>query len=355
MMVRPRPVSIVPPPVRHIVVDRRPHVASSLPPATDSRAAATPFAATSRRVARPPNVAPIERMRVESLSLAYGDRRVVHDVSLPVRSGEVLALMGPSDSGKTTLLRCLNRLTEEIAGARRAGRITLDGEEIHELEVNALRRRVTMVIPEPFPLSIFENIAYALGEPDKPHSTGFFGRHRARRDRCNRRNRLEPAAREALRRADLHDEVADDLDRPARSLSPVQQQRLCIARALAVDPAVVLLDEPCCTLDPISTATIEELIVGLRERMAIVVATHDPAHARHVADQVAFLHFGKVVEYGTAEQVFARPQDIRTCEYVSECFERAAHDPLLTATARRAGASSGRPPRSRRRRWPCWR
>jgi phosphate transport system ATP-binding protein len=235
-------------------------------------------------------------MRIEAVSLAYGEKWVVRDVSLPVRQGEVLALIGASGSGKTTLLRSLNRLTEITAGASRAGRVTLDGEEIERIEVNDLRRRVSMVFqqPNPFPMSIFENIAYALREE---HATR---RDRRRRGRRGRRA-LEPAVIDAVRRAGLYDEVADDLDRPALRLSGGQQQRLCIARALAAGPEVLLLDEPCSALDPISTATIEQLIVGLRESVAIVIV-------------------GELVEYGTSEQVFERPRKQRTRDYIGGAF-----------------------------------
>jgi phosphate transport system ATP-binding protein len=236
---------------------------------------------------------------------------VVRDVSLPVRRGEVLGLIGASGSGKTTLLRSLNRLTEVTAGAGRSGRVTLDGEEIHTIEVNALRRRVTMVFqqPNPFPMSIFENVAYALREDPT-----------RRRRRRARRSQLEPAVRDALRRAGLHDEVADDLDRSALALSGGQQQRLCIARALAADPEVLLLDEPCSALDPISTAVIEELIVGLRESVAIVIVTHNLQQAQRVADHVAFMHLGELVEYGPAEQVFQAPRQQRTRDYIGGAF-----------------------------------
>ncbi len=252
-------------------------------------------------------------MRIESVSLAYGQRWVVRDVSLSVRRGEVLALIGASGSGKTTLLRSLNRLTEITAGASRGGRITLDGEEIHALEVTELRRRVTMVFqqPNPFPMSIFENVAYALRET--PSGAG-------RRRRRLRRGQLEPAVREALRRAGLHDEVAEDLDRPALALSGGQQQRLCIARALAADPEVLLLDEPCSALDPISTAVIEELIVGLRESVAVVIVTHNLQQALRVADHVAFMHLGELVEYGPAEQIFDAPRRQRTRDYIGGAF-----------------------------------
>jgi len=250
-------------------------------------------------------------MRVESVWLAYGENWVVRDVSLPVRQGEVLALIGASGSGKTTLLRSLNRLTEITDGAARSGHITLDGHDIHELEVNDLRRRVSMVFqqPNPFPMSIFDNVAYALAE--RP---GGGGRRR------RRSSELEQAVIDALRRAGLYDEVADNLNHPALRLSGGQQQRLCIARALAASPEVLLLDEPCSALDPISTATIEELIVSLRESVAIVIVTHNLQQAFRVADHVAFMHLGELIEYGPSAQVFDRPAQQRTRDYISGAF-----------------------------------
>ncbi len=306
-----------PPPVRRIAADRHPRVVSPTTPGAPTNGFAQPGAAlaspTARRRAARPTAAAVERMRIDSVSLAYGQKWVVRDVSLPVRQGEVLALIGASGSGKTTLLRSLNRLTEITAGAGRAGRITLDGEEIHELEVTELRRRVTMVFqqPNPFPMSIFENVAYALREATAGPR---------RRRRRLRRGQLEPAVRDALRRAGLHEEVADDLDRPALALSGGQQQRLCIARALAANPEVLLLDEPCSALDPISTATIEELIVSLRESVAVVIVTHNLQQALRVADHVAFMHLGELVEYGPAEQVFDAPRQQRTRDYIGGAF-----------------------------------
>jgi phosphate transport system ATP-binding protein len=303
---------MMPPPVRRIVVEHDPQVVS--PPVGQNGSAST-TAPEPGALSTPPTRAPLigarERMRVESVWLAYGDRWVVRDVSLPVRQGEVLALIGASGSGKTTLLRSLNRLTEVTASAARAGRITLDGEEIHELEVNQLRRRVSMVFqqPNPFPMSILDNVAYALAEHPQ------HGRRRRRRTAA-----LEQTAAEALTRAGLYDEVADDLGRPALRLSGGQQQRLCIARALAANPEVLLLDEPCSALDPISTATIEQLIVGLRESVAVVIVTHNLQQARRVADHVAFMHLGELVEYGSSEQIFERPRMQRTRDYISGAF-----------------------------------
>jgi phosphate transport system ATP-binding protein len=298
---------LMPPPVRRIQVDRDPFVA---PPTAAANGSAATAIATHPRPVRGAAARVRERMSVESVWLAYGENWVVRDVSLPVRQGEVLAMIGASGSGKTTLLRSLNRLTEITAGAARAGHITLDGQDIHELEVNELRRRVTMVFqqPNPFPMSIFDNVAYALAE--RP------GRGRRRR----RSIQIERAVAEALHRAGLYDEVGGDLERSALRLSGGQQQRLCIARALAAEPEVLLLDEPCSALDPISTATIEELIVQLRESVAIVIVTHNLQQAFRVADHVAFMHLGELVEYGTSEQVFDRPAAQRTRDYISGAF-----------------------------------
>jgi phosphate transport system ATP-binding protein len=303
-----------PPPVRRIVVDHAPTVVP--PPANGRRilppSAPVPRAGTPQRAARrAPATDVTERMRIESVSLAYGERWVVRDVSLPVREGEVLALIGASGSGKTTLLRSLNRLTEVTAGAARAGRITLDGQEISELEVTTLRRRISMVFqqPNPFPMSVFENVAYALREE----------RRGSTRRKASRRE-LEPAVIEALQRAGLHEEVKADLNHPALRLSGGQQQRLCIARALAANPEVLLLDEPCSALDPISTATIEELIVSLRESVAIVIVTHNLQQAFRVADHVAFMHLGELIEYGSSDQIFDNPRQQRTRDYISGAF-----------------------------------
>jgi phosphate transport system ATP-binding protein len=299
---------VMPPPIRRIALDREPRIVPPGPIA--ERAPRDRRAASVAHALAKPSAHAVERMRVESVWLAYGENWVVRDVSLSVRAGEVLGLIGASGSGKTTLLRSLNRLTEVTAGAARAGRITLDGAEIHELEVNDLRRRVSMVFqqPNPFPMSIFENVAYALAE--RPSG----GRRRRRTPE------LESAVQDALTRAGLWDEVSGDLERSALRLSGGQQQRLCIARALAAEPEVLLLDEPCSALDPISTATIEELIVGLRETVAIVIVTHNLQQAQRVADHVAFMHLGELIEYGPAEQVFDQPRESRTRDYVSGAF-----------------------------------
>jgi phosphate transport system ATP-binding protein len=259
--------------------------------------------------ARPPartSIA-IDRMEVEQLSVLYGEKPAVKSVSLPIRQGEVLALIGPSGCGKTTLLRSLNRLTELTRGASATGRITLDGLDISAMEPTTLRRRVTMVFqqPNPFPMSVFDNVAYVLRE---------------QASRRPKRAAIRGAVNDALARAGLLDEVGDNLDHPALRLSGGQQQRLCIARALAANPEVLLLDEPCSALDPQSTKLIEDLIIRLREDVAVVIVTHNLQQAYRVADYVAFMYLGELVEYGSAHKVFGSPSEHRTREYVSGAF-----------------------------------
>jgi phosphate transport system ATP-binding protein len=250
---------------------------------------------------------PIDRMQVEDVSIAYGPKPAVKSVSLPIRQGEVLALIGPSGCGKTTLLRSLNRLTELTRAASMTGRITLDGTDIAAMEPTALRRRVTMVFqqPNPFPMSVFDNIAYVLREQAR---------------RRPRRPALRAAVEDALARAGLLEEVRDNLDHPALRLSGGQQQRLCIARAIAARPEVLLLDEPCSALDPQSTAVIEDLIVRLREEVAVVIVTHNLQQAHRIADNVGFMYLGELVEYAPARRLFTRPAQERTREYVSGAF-----------------------------------
>jgi phosphate transport system ATP-binding protein len=284
----------LPPPVRRIVVDSPPTVAA--PTVADHGAARVPRAAPGP-----------ERMTLDELSVFYGPKAAVKDVSIAIRQGEVLALIGPSGCGKTTLLRTLNRLTELTPTARRDGTIALDGRDIDMLEVTELRRRVAMVFqqPNPFPMSIFDNVAYALREQAMKRP---------------RKAVLEPLVVDALQRAGLYDEVRDDLDRPALRLSGGQQQRLCIARAIATRPEVLLMDEPCSALDPRSTAVIEELIGHMRQELAIVIVTHNLQQAYRVGDRVAFMYLGDLVEYGSTEQVFGAPRAQRTRDYVGGAF-----------------------------------
>jgi phosphate transport system ATP-binding protein len=286
------PASAPVPPVRTIVVDRAP--VPVLPP-------------QQREALRAASASGPERLRVENLSIDYGTKRAVKSVSLSIHQGEVLALIGPSGCGKTTLLRTLNRLTELTPSASRAGNVLLDGEDIHGMADTTLRSRVAMVFqqPNPFPMSIFDNVAFALREQSRKRP---------------RRRELEPQVIDALRRAGLYDEVGDDLDRPALRLSGGQQQRLCIARAIAPRPEVLLMDEPCSALDPISTATIEKLIGELRRELAVVVVTHNLAQAHRVADKVAFMYLGDLVEYGSTAEVFDEPRATRTRDYVRGAF-----------------------------------
>ncbi|HUB36349.1 MAG TPA: ATP-binding cassette domain-containing protein, partial [Solirubrobacteraceae bacterium] len=223
------------PPVRTIVLDRLP--TAVVPPASERN----PLRELGPSPAGP------ERLAVRNLSVRYSGKPAVKSVSLSIHQGEVLALIGPSGCGKTTLLRTLNRLTELTPSAARAGEVLLDGQDIHELPDTDLRARVAMVFqqPNPFPMSIFDNVAFALREQSRKRP---------------RRRELEPLVEDALRRAGLFEEVKDDLDRPALRLSGGQQQRLCIARAIASRPEVLLMDEPCSALDPISTGVVEELI-----------------------------------------------------------------------------------------------
>jgi phosphate transport system ATP-binding protein len=281
------------PPVRTIVLDRAP----------------VPVRPTHEReaVRTSPSAGGPERLSLRDVSVSYGGNEAVKSVSLSIHQGEVLALIGPSGCGKTTLLRTLNRLTELTASASRTGEVLLDGEDIHELVDTTLRSRVAMVFqqPNPFPMSIFDNVAFALREQ---------GRRRPGR------REIEPLVIDALRRAGLYDEVRDDLDRPALRLSGGQQQRLCIARAIAPRPEVLLMDEPCSALDPISTGVIEELIGELRRDLAVVIVTHNLAQAHRVADKVAFMYLGDLVEYGTTQELFEDPRAARTREYVRGVF-----------------------------------
>jgi len=296
----------LPPPVRRIAVEGAPSVVEAPPPGANGHVPHAAAARLPKRAARTETV-PVERMRVEALSIAYGEKLAVNEVSLSVRQGEVLALIGPSGCGKTTLLRSLNRLVDLTPTAVRGGRILLDGEDVDSFDVTHLRRRVGMLFqqPNPFPMSIFDNVAYGLRERGSKRPS---------------RRELEPAVLDALRRAGLLEEVKDNLDHPALALSGGQQQRLCLARSLAVGPEVLLLDEPCSALDPRSTAIIEELIVGLRSEMAIVIVTHNLQQANRVGDQVAFMYLGDLVEYGPVDQVFGSPKAQRTREYVSGAF-----------------------------------
>jgi phosphate transport system ATP-binding protein len=299
-----------PPPVRRIVVDDEPTIVE--PPKRRAGAAQTVKEAASGLLSAPRKREGKRgkvklRMETQELGVAYGGKPAVKGVSLTVNEGEVLALIGPSGCGKTTLLRSLNRLVDQTPTATRSGTILLDEGDVDLLDVTELRRQVGMVFqqPNPFPMSVFDNVAYGLRE---------------RGSRRPSRAALRPAVEEALDRAGLLEEVKDNLTHPALRLSGGQQQRLCIARSLAVGPEVLLLDEPCSALDPRSTSIIEELIMKLRSEIAIVIVTHNLQQAYRVADRVAFMYLGDLVEYGNADDVFGAPKAKRTREYVSGGF-----------------------------------
>jgi phosphate transport system ATP-binding protein len=298
-----------PPPIRRLPLeDSEPATQVAPPAATDGGSAVSAprgFTAARRSIGAPQFS--IRRMEIDNVSVSYSDREAVKGVSLPVRQGEVLAMIGPSGCGKTTLLRSLNRLTELTRTATLKGRILLDDVDITLIEPTSLRRRVTMVFqqPNPFPMSVFDNIAYVLREQGS---------------RRQRKKVLEPKVHSALERAGLFEEVKDNLDHPALKLSGGQQQRLCIARALAAEPEVLLLDEPCSALDPQSTQVIEDLIVKLRDDVAVVIVTHNLQQAYRVADHVAFMYLGELVEYSSATALFNSPREQRTKEYVSGAF-----------------------------------
>jgi len=245
------------------------------------------------------------KMSAQSVNVYYGRSHAVKDVSLDISKDNVTALIGPSGCGKSTLLRCFNRMNDDIVGCRVTGDIKLDGEPIHDSEIDVveLRARVGMVFqkPYPFPKSIFENVAYG------PRIHGL----------ARKGVELDAIVERSLQRAGLWEEVRDRLDTPANSLSGGQQQRLCIARALAVDPEVILMDEPCSALDPIATAKVEELIAELRGSYAIAIVTHNLQQAARVSQKTAFLHMGELIEFGSTSEMFTNPKNKKTNDYIT--------------------------------------
>ena len=248
------------------------------------------------------------KLLARALSVFYGERQALVDVDLAIDANQVTSLIGPSGCGKSTFLRCINRMNDVVAGCRTTGTVTLDGEDIYAeaVDVVKLRARVGMVFqnPNPFPKSIYDNVAYG------PRIHGL----------SSGRAELDEIVERSLQRAGLFDEVQDRLSEPGTSLSDGQQQRLCIARAIAVEPEVILMDEPCSALDPIATARIEELIDELRERFTIVVVTHSMQQAARVSQSTAFFHRGEVVEAGDTTQIFTNPSEPRTQDYISGRF-----------------------------------
>jgi phosphate transport system ATP-binding protein len=242
------------------------------------------------------------------VSVFYGENQALKNVSIDLARKQVIAMIGPSGCGKSTFLRCLNRMNDTIAGARVTGSILLEGEDIHakHQDVVQLRARVGMVFqkPNPFPKSIFENVAYG---------PRIHGLARGSAD-------LDDIVCTSLRRAGLWDEVKDRLTRPGMSLSGGQQQRLCIARTIAVQPEVILMDEPCSALDPIATARIEDLIDELRESYTIVIVTHSMQQAARVSQRTAYFHLGELIEVGETNRMFTNPRQKLTEDYISGRF-----------------------------------
>jgi phosphate transport system ATP-binding protein len=246
-------------------------------------------------------------VRLEKLRAFYGDAEQVKGIDLDFHANEVTAIIGPSGCGKSTMVRCINRMHEEIPGAHAEGSVLLDDLDVYapSVDVVSVRRAIGMVFqkPNPFPtMSIFDNVAAGL----RLSSRG--------------RGDLHPKVEAALRAAGLWDEVSDRMSEPGAGLSGGQQQRLCIARSLAVDPEVILMDEPCSALDPIATLKIEELIDELKSRVTIVIVTHNMQQAARVADRTAFMLSGELVEVGPTNDIFTKPSDPRTEEYVTGKF-----------------------------------
>jgi phosphate transport system ATP-binding protein len=248
------------------------------------------------------------RMRTRNVDVYYGDKHAIKNVSLDIGSNEVIAMIGPSGCGKSTFLRCLNRMNDTVEGCRVTGQITLDDKDVYDKRMDPvlLRAQVGMVFqkPNPFPKSIYDNIAYG------PRIHGI----------AATRAELDEIVESSLRRAGLWEEVKDRMDQPGTGLSGGQQQRLCIARAIAVSPEVILMDEPCSALDPIATAKIEELIDELRQNYTICIVTHSMQQAARVSQRTAYFHLGDLIEVGETTQIFTNPRHKLTEDYITGRF-----------------------------------
>ena len=248
-----------------------------------------------------------ERVKIKSkkISVFYGDKKALDSINLEIPEKKVTSLIGPSGCGKSTFLRCLNRMNDTINICRIEGEIFIDNKNIYEksLDPVLLRARIGMVFqkPNPFPKSIFDNVAYG------PKIHGI----------VNSEDELNDLVKDSLKKAGLYNEVKDRLNEPGTSLSGGQQQRLCIARAIAVSPEVILMDEPCSALDPIATAVIEELIDELAKNFTIVIVTHSMQQAARVSQQTAFFHMGNLIEVGKTEEIFSMPKQIKTQDYIT--------------------------------------
>jgi len=260
------------------------------------------------QVTSPAGPAGPTKIAARDVSVFYGEKQALFDVSLDIPDKTVTAFIGPSGCGKSTFLRCMNRMNDTIQGAKVTGSILMDGEDINARSVDPvlLRAQVGMVFqkPNPFPKTIYENVAYG------PRIHGL----------TTSKSEMDGVVESALKKAGLWEEVADRLHSAGTSLSGGQQQRLVIARAIAVNPQVILMDEPCSALDPIATARIEELIDELRERYCIVIVTHSMAQAARVSQRTAFFHLGRLVEHGNTEEIFTNPRERRTLDYITGRF-----------------------------------
>ena len=254
------------------------------------------------------DVAPPPKIEARSINVFYGAKQAIFDLSIDIPERAVMAFIGPSGCGKSTFLRCLNRMNDTIDIARVEGKITLDGRDIYDpdLDVVELRARVGMVFqkPNPFPKSIFENVAYG------PRIHGL----------ARSKAELQDIVEQSLKRAGLFEEVKDRLLEPGTGLSGGQQQRLCIARVIAVSPEVILMDEPCSALDPIATARVEELIDELRQNYTIVIVTHSMQQAARVSQRTAMFHLGQLVEEGPTDLMFTNPHERKTQDYITGRF-----------------------------------
>ena len=248
----------------------------------------------------------MNKFEISNLDLFYGDFKALKNINLNITEGDITAFIGPSGCGKSTLLKSLNRMNDLVEGCRITGKVLLDGEDIYgSMDLNHLRKRVGMVFqkPNPFPMSIYDNVAYG------PRTHGI-----------RSKVKLDEIVEKALRDAAIWDEVKDRLKKNALGMSGGQQQRLCIARALAVQPEVLLMDEPTSALDPISTSRIEELAVELKKEYTIIMVTHNMQQAARISDKTAFFLLGEGVEYGDTEQIFSMPKDKRTEDYITGRF-----------------------------------
>ncbi|MCB1389720.1 MAG: phosphate ABC transporter ATP-binding protein [Rhodobacteraceae bacterium] len=267
--------------------------------------AAGPLGANRIRPTAPAAPGGATRIAARDVTVHYGDKQAIFDVSMEIPEKSVTAFIGPSGCGKSTFLRCFNRMNDTIEGCRVGGLITIDGDDIHDpaLDVVELRARVGMVFqkPNPFPKSIYDNIAYG------PRIHGL----------VKGKAETDALVESALKKAGLWKEVADRLDAPGTGLSGGQQQRLCIARTIATGPEVILMDEPCSALDPIATSIVEDLIHELRAQYTIIIVTHSMQQAARVSQKTAFFHLGKLIEYGETEQIFVTPREKQTEAYIT--------------------------------------